>query len=117
MRAQFIRKSLMGFAVALMLFIVGVSLPASAADGIPGKQVYEKWCIHCHGAGEQYPGTWKLALRLGEDNSVLAQREDLSATYIKYVVRNGFAGMPSFRKLEISDSELDGLTDYLAVHP
>jgi mono/diheme cytochrome c family protein len=94
------------------LIIAGAGWPALAADK-PGKQVYAQWCIHCHAAGEDYPGTWKLALRLGKDKAVLAERRDLNAEYIKYVVRHGLGGMPLFRGVEISNSELEALTQYL----
>jgi hypothetical protein len=41
--------------------------------------------------------------------AVLEERTDLTAPLIKQLVRNGVYLMPRFRKMEISDSELDAI--------
>lgn len=79
-----------------------------------GEQVYKKWCEPCHAPGDLYPGT--LALRAKYKGAVpdaLIQRTDLSPELIKYFVRNGITVMPFFRKTEISDAELQALSDFL----
>ncbi len=81
--------------------------------GSEGERVFAKWCIHCHDAGRGNPGTQKLALVRGEDKALLQGRTDLQPAYIKTVVRLGFKEMPSFRPVEISDSQLDELVIYL----
>jgi (+)-pinoresinol hydroxylase len=78
-----------------------------------GKKIYDLNCLPCHAEGPGHPGTMRLAIRLGEDKSVLTQRDDLSADYIKIIVRQGFMLMPPFRPTEISDSEMDALAEYL----
>ena len=105
-------KNMIGSVTAVVMFMVSAS-GSVAADGTLGKEVYEKWCLPCHAAGESYPGTWKLALRSDGNDAVLAERKGLSAEYIKLVVRQGFAGMPLFRRVEISERELDALAKYL----
>lgn len=93
--------------------------PSSAqrpsAPAPQGKQVFQKWCSACHGPGVRTPGTSALAVKYGKDQpAVLEQRKDLSPDVVKYFVRQGVSIMPSFRKTEISDGELNALADYLA---
>ncbi|MEE8495755.1 MAG: cytochrome c [Xanthomonadales bacterium] len=84
-----------------------------AFDLDEGKQVFEYWCMPCHGAGPGHAGTSALAVRLGDDQSVLLQRQNMNVETIKFVVRNGFQMMPSIRVTEISDAELDALVAYI----
>lgn len=49
----------------------------------------------------------------GNPSAIIEQRNDLSADYVKQVVRNGISFMPSFRKTEISDAEVTLLGAYL----
>jgi mono/diheme cytochrome c family protein len=92
----------------------------SLADG---KAVFDKWCTPCHGSavttdglfgGGPLPGTAALAVKYkGELPPVLEDRTDLTAAYIRTVVRGGLFGMPISRKTEISDADLDNLIAYL----
>lgn len=92
---------------------------ATAASGSAlsvqaGKQLYQRWCVACHGAGPGHPGTTALdALYSGAVPSVLETGTSLDATAIAYFVRNGRSTMPTFRKSEISDSELASIAAYL----
>jgi mono/diheme cytochrome c family protein len=79
-----------------------------------GRQVYDKWCTPCHGAGEGKPGTIAAAaLYKGSKPAVLIERTDLTAAGIKTAVRNGVFVMPRFRKTEITDADLDAIVAYL----
>ena len=78
-----------------------------------GKELFELYCIACHGAGPGHPGTMRLQERLGEEKAALLNRDELPPAYIKTVVREGFKLMPPFRPTEITDSQLDALTAYL----
>ncbi len=81
---------------------------------LSGRQVFERNCAACHGAGNFMPGTVALATRYaGSEPGPLEQRKDLDRASITYFVRNGVTIMPGFRKSEISDAELDALADYL----
>lgn len=96
---------------------VGLGGSAFAADKAmieKGHQVYEKWCLPCHGAGDGKPGTIASAAHYkGSKPAVLDERTDLMPEMIKGFVRNGVYVMPRFRKTEITDAELDALTAYL----
>jgi (+)-pinoresinol hydroxylase len=103
---------------ALIVFGIAAALTAaSAAAQTPaerGKQVYDKWCTPCHGAGEGKPGTISAAaLYKGAKPAVLSDRTDLTAAGIKTAVRSGVYIMPRFRKTEVSEAELEGIVAYL----
>ena len=78
-----------------------------------GKHKYELFCSGCHNAGEGHAGTMKLSLLKGEENSVITERNDLNAEYIRFVVRDGLLEMAPFRPTDISDSELDSVIQYI----
>jgi mono/diheme cytochrome c family protein len=87
---------------------------AQAADPPPaGKLVFDRMCAECHAPGHGHPGTQQLAWTRGDARSVLEQRTDLPAAYIRLVVRSGLLEMPAFRPTEITDDELRQLTEYL----
>jgi len=50
---------------------------------------------------------------LGKDRSLLEERTDLSADYIKKITRVGINGMPPHNRIELPDSELDLIAIYL----
>ena len=79
-----------------------------------GDVIYAHYCGHCHNDGDGHPGTMRLAIRLSPAQSVIQQRENLPAAYIKQVVRNGLGMMPAFRPTEISDNELNTLAAFIA---
>ncbi|MFY9812142.1 c-type cytochrome [Aquabacterium sp.] len=79
-----------------------------------GKQVYDQWCVTCHGVGPRLPGTASLAVKYGGSiPAALEERGNLPPELVRYVVRNGVMIMPPFRKTEITDPELDALAHYL----
>ena len=80
-----------------------------------GNELYQYWCVPCHGAGPRNPGTQALEfLYKGAKPAVLEERTDLLPEYTKLIVRKGVSVMPFFRKTEISDSDLDAIAVYLA---
>jgi mono/diheme cytochrome c family protein len=95
--------------------------PERARQIEQGKQVYDHWCLPCHGSGlglpgfDGLPGTQQLRIKYrGTDISpLLEERTDLVPEFVKVVVRQGVSFMPQFRKTEISDAELDALAAYL----
>ena len=78
-----------------------------------GKDLFELYCIACHGAGPGHPGTMRLQERLSEDQAPLLNRDNLDPEYVKLVVREGFKLMPPFRPTEITDRQLDLLAGYI----
>jgi len=98
--------------VTLLLLITG---PASAADQSQldrGREVYQKWCMPCHGTGLGKPATSAAAAH-GVNPAVLEQRTDLTPKMIETSVRNGLYFMPRFRKTEVSNADLAAITAYL----
>lgn len=110
---------ILGAGVAYATFsFTGQAAAQRAAAKTPanvGKQVFDRWCVACHGAGPRYPGTASLAVKYGADMpAALEQRTDLTPELVSYFVRNGVMMMPSFRKTEITDAELESLGAYLS---
>ena len=107
------RTVIMAAALAL-----GAALAMQAnAQGEParGRQVFDKWCAPCHGAGLGKPATAALAFKYkGAKPALLEERTDLTPDVVKYMVRHGVYTMPASRKTEISDNDLDALAAYLS---
>jgi mono/diheme cytochrome c family protein len=88
---------------------------AQGASSTHGRQVFDKWCAPCHGAGLGKPATAALAFKYkGETPALLEERTDLTPEVVKSMVRTGVYTMPPFRKTEISDGDLDDLAAYLS---
>ena len=75
-----------------------------------GKQIYQR---HCHAAGAGHPATLLLAEKYGPEKAVIKGRKDLTAVYVKTIVRGGLLEMPPFRPTEITDDELDVIASYI----
>jgi mono/diheme cytochrome c family protein len=106
-------------------------LPASAAAALKdpreqrGREVFQQRCVACHaaipkdGIGPPYlpamAGTQALQARYkGAKPAELDQRTDLTADFVKAIVRGGLNSMPFFRPTELSDDDLSALGAYLA---
>jgi len=90
------------------------TLGASAPGLAEGRAVYEHWCAPCHAPVPSLAGTLALQTKYeGEIPAALVHRTDLDKDTIALFVRQGVAWMAPFRKTEITDEELDRLTDYL----
>jgi mono/diheme cytochrome c family protein len=76
-----------------------------------GKKLFHDRCGYCHLAGDT--GSFMLGRRLGKDKALLDERTDLSQDYIRHVVRAGIGSMPAHNRVELPDSELDSIADYL----
>jgi (+)-pinoresinol hydroxylase len=81
-----------------------------------GRAVFNNWCDACHRRSEMNaPGTRSLQFKYrGELPAALEDREDLTPALIELYVRNGIATMPFFRKTEVSDADLEALSEYLS---
>jgi mono/diheme cytochrome c family protein len=104
---------------ALLLLLAAVA-PAAAEEAArpDGEAVYRKWCEPCHAPGVEHPGTHALQAKYaGIKSGVLLEWTDLTADYVRHMVRHGMSVMPWFRKTEIGDAELDALAGYLTHKP
>lgn len=95
-----------------VLLSAGAAFAADQSPAGRGREVYQKWCTPCHGAGLGKPAT-AAASAHGIKPAVLEQRTDLTAKTIQTAVRDGLSFMPRFRKTEISNADLDALVAYL----
>ncbi len=83
--------------------------------GTGGQQTFHRYCWECHGDGPDRPGTLALQVKYrGEVPARLDQRTDLTADFVIATVRHGISVMPSMRKTEIGDAELNAIAAYLA---
>jgi (+)-pinoresinol hydroxylase len=89
--------------------------PVTVPAGAPAGYVqFQNSCAVCHAPGPAHPGTRALAYKYhGKSPGPLEQRTDLAPDFIKYVVRHGVSVMPTFRKTELNDADLDAIVAYL----
>jgi cytochrome c5 len=83
-----------------------------AKSANPGERLFGQKCAFCHIGPST--GKFMLARRLPKDQAELPSRRDLTADYVKAVVRNGLVNMPTFTRVELSDPELAQIADWLA---
>ena len=81
-----------------------------------GQRAYEVHCGYCHLTGGM--GTnllTKQRMMAGEppENGLLTNRSDLTADYVRQVVRMGKNAMPQQTNVDITDAELDAVALYL----
>ncbi|MGX1186396.1 mono/diheme cytochrome c family protein [Pseudomonas sp. F-14 TE3623] len=99
----------------MILMVSLLPLTIQAGSVLDGKALYDHWCAACHAPGPGHPGTQALkALYQDALPAALEQRESLVPDVIEYVVRNGRSTMPSFRKTEINDEQLNAIGAYLS---
>lgn len=79
-----------------------------------GRDVYLARCEYCHGEGLQKGGTMALQGRYqGAVPAILDQRTNLTAEYIRAVVRTNTNGMAPVRITEVSEQDLEAVIAYL----
>jgi (+)-pinoresinol hydroxylase len=111
-----------GLTLALWASAASSQQSEGSAQHAQGKQVYDHWCLPCHGPGlglpgfNELPGTQQLRIKYRDApiSPLLTERTDLVPEFVKVIVRQGVSFMPHFRKTEISDAELDAVAAYLA---
>jgi (+)-pinoresinol hydroxylase len=92
------------------------TVAAVPGEGQPrGYVEFQRFCSVCHGEGYGMPGTLALQAKYKAARpALLEKRTDLKPAFIKFCVRNGISVMPSFRKTEVSEKDLDAIMEYLA---
>jgi mono/diheme cytochrome c family protein len=105
-------------AILFVVLTVTAATSAAAADVSRGERLYAQWCQGCHDrlgpTRETMPGTTPLAARYQSTRpAALVDRDDLTPELVKVFVRQGISFMPTFRKTELSDAELDDVAAFL----
>ena len=82
-----------------------------------GAELFSNHCGYCHLAGGM--GTnllTKQRMMAGQppETGLLVNRTDLTADYVKSVVRMGKVAMPRLTKVDVTDAELDAIATYLS---
>ncbi len=86
------------------------ALAGAAPDG---QALYRERCGMCHQTIGMAVGI--LSRRPGDESKgFLEDRKDLSAAFVRTVVRTGIANMPRMPRGEVSDAELEAIAAYLA---
>lgn len=102
------RDAVIGALGAILIFV-----SQAGAQEEAGKAAFDRHCVHCHGPGAEAVGTAQLGRTRGESFALLTERNDLVAPYIEFVVRNGLRAMPGFVPSDLTETQLDALTEYL----
>lgn len=99
--------------LAWLAALTAALIPAAGAAEAPNaaRELFDMHCGICH--QPHGAGTIALAHRLGPEHSLLADRQDLDAAYIKQVVRNGIGSMPPQTRVDLTDAELAAVAAYL----
>ena len=93
-------------------------LPAGdrLAPGKDGAPVFSNRCGACHllgGMGTNMLTKQRVMAGLPPETGLLANRQDLTQTFVKVVVRNGILAMPRLTRVEVTDAELDSIARFL----
>ncbi len=97
------------------VWALAVTAQFAAGAEMTGKDVFNHYCVYCHGAGDR-PGTMQLGRTRGADKAVLQDRSDLPPDYIRMVVRHGLKSMPPFTPSDLTDAKLESLIRFLTTH-
>jgi mono/diheme cytochrome c family protein len=81
-----------------------------------GAALFSNRCGACHlagGMGTNLLTKQRLAAGAPPETGLLANRTDLTADYVKSVVRMGKMAMPRLSRVEVTDAELDAIARHL----
>lgn len=84
--------------------------------GGDGKTLFEYHCGYCHltgGMGTNLLTKQRMAAGEPPEMGLLANRKDLTADYVKLVVRRGKNAMPPQTRVDLTDAELGAVANYL----
>jgi mono/diheme cytochrome c family protein len=113
MSSQIFRPRLKPAALGLLLAAIVAPGAAFAADAPDGKKLYAERCGMCHQTIGMAVGI--LSRRPADaSKGFLEDRADLSALFVRTVVRSGIANMPRMPRAEIGDAELAAVATYLS---
>jgi mono/diheme cytochrome c family protein len=101
-----------------LLYQMRTEAPAGdrLTPGRNGGALFSHQCGYCHlpgGMGTNLLVKQQIAAGQPREMGLLANRTDLTADYVKAVVRMGKGAMPRQTKVDVSDAELDSIAAYL----
>lgn len=76
-----------------------------------GEALYDSKCGMCHDQGGMGAGI--LGRRFDPEKALLVNRDDLEPAFVRSVVRNGFGIMFPVPRAEVSDAQLEAITEFL----
>ena len=82
-----------------------------------GAGLYRSHCGHCHqpwGMGANMLTAQRAAQGLPPESGLLENRDDLSADYVRGIVRSGGVAMPPLTRVQVTDPELEAIVAFLA---
>lgn len=99
-------------------YIMREAMPAGdrLAAGRDGAALFSNRCGTCHlagGMGTNLLTKQRIAAGQPPESGMLANRTDLTADYIKGVVRGGKVAMPPLSRVEVTDAELEAISAFL----
>ncbi len=95
------------------LVVAGTGSAIAAQPAPDGKALYRERCGMCHQTIGM--GVSILSRRPGDTSKgLLEERTDLSAAFVRTVVRSGILNMPRVARGEVSDPELAQIASYLS---
>jgi mono/diheme cytochrome c family protein len=97
---------------------IRAALPAGdrLVGGKDGAALFSNRCGACHlpgGMGTNLLTKQRVAAGQSPDSGLLANRKDLTQTYVKVIVRHGKLAMPRLSRVEVTDAELDSIAKFL----
>ena len=84
--------------------------------GMDGKDLFSNRCGACHlpwGMGTNLLTKQQIAAGNPPEKGLLANRDDLTADYVKTVVRMGKNAMPRQTRVDVTDAELEKIAAFL----
>lgn len=81
-----------------------------------GEAIYSNRCGSCHLAGGMGTNLLTKQMMMAKRppaDGMLTNRKDLTPDYVKTVVRQGKMAMPRLSRVEVTDSELEAIAQYL----
>lgn len=109
------RNLLQFLSINLMLLCLPIGVQAAdewiSLEKESGAALYKEKCGMCHLPGGM--GVGILGRRMSAELALLENRDDLQGPFIETVIRSGFGIMFPISRGEVSDKQLQLITDYL----
>jgi len=100
--------------VSFLCFSVGKVFANQDDILAKGEEIFLAKCDYCHGRGMEKGAVTNLERKYkGKITPYITDRTDLTAEFVKVVIRTPTKGMAPIRYTEVTDEELDWLIAYL----